>query len=951
MYIINKNLHKQGKIILFILLSMGVYVFSTKVAQAVKIKTESNSDATISFMGDARPRTTGEVSLVEDFDAVDDITVLGSGRSLDAMVLLGDMDYVSHSSGNNTQEAYDASDISDTPLFFTVGNHELETAFDIPDLHNLYSQYSYHPQAGPSGTQETTYSFDVGDVHVAVINEYWDGNNDSNCEWYATAAGDDDDSCNKYSAGDGGYIPDTLFTWLKRDLRDTDKPYKFVVGHEPAYPNVRHVGDSLDADENNRDALWNLLRTENVVAYISGHDHYSHLTEYDGVFQADVGTSGDMVGGDTDAFATIIYANVDDAGELDLRMAREGDTWETPSITTSTRADLQEQVLVNTWESAGSESTYYVDYSSQDVSNPNWSSNRDSEWWNVDFDDSAASWSDGELSVGYDETDPDAWGWLNTSIDSKHGVYGVFQRVDFNVHDKALFNTMTLNVDYDDAIVVWLNGVEMYRSDNAPGVGENDTWDKGATSLHNAAGDVSLTPVFTSVDVSDYVGYLHDGENVLAIGNWNYQLSSSDIAAAVELTFTQSSDESKPTGSVNINDNDVYTNSNKTTLTLSSFDNQGVTQMRFSNDKNSWSYWKTYADSASWNITNTQFGGIDQEGEKKVYAQFRDAAGNTSKIYSDSIEYWLPWSIITGAGSGGGPHVRAFYSDGTARTQPDHLFAFEESYHGGVHVASGDIDGDDKNEIVVGAGREKEPLVKIFEEDGTLVSEFLVYESHITGGVFVACGDVDGNGRDEIITGVPEGYGPHVRVFDGRNGQATVTPGFFAYDPSFRNGIRVASGDLDGDGKAEIITGTGMGGGTHVRTFTGTGEMIFTPGFFVYEQADRTGINIGVGDIDNNGKSEIITGSGATRDPEVKVYSRYGEQLYVFTPYGSNYRLGVKVASGDVDGDGVCEVITGTEFGGGPHVRIFDPNGEFIDDFFAYDEAFRGGVEIVSGVL
>jgi hypothetical protein len=92
---------------------------------------------------------------------------------------------------------------------------------------------------------------------------------------------------------------DELYDWLVADLGANTKPVIFISGHEPAYPEYRHVGDSLDKYPAHRDRFWKFLNDEQVMAYFCGHTHWYYAKQVDGdwatfTWQIDVGNAGNI---------------------------------------------------------------------------------------------------------------------------------------------------------------------------------------------------------------------------------------------------------------------------------------------------------------------------------------------------------------------------------------------------------------------------------------------------------------------------------------------------------------------------------------------------------------------------------------------------------------------------------------------------------------------------------
>lgn len=271
------------------------------------------------------------------------------------------------------------------------------------------------------------------------------------------------------------------------------------------------------------------------------------------------------------------------------------------------------------------------------------------------------------------------------------------------------------------------------------------------------------------------------------------------------------------------------------------------------------------------------------------------------------------------------------------------FLAYGENFLGGANVAGCDF-GNGEEKIIAGAGIGGGPHVRIFNQDGIIENQFFAYNPNFRGGAQVACADLDNDGEVEIITGAGFGGGPQVRIFS-RKGK--VLGQFFAYNENFRGGVNIAAGDIDGDGKAEIITGAGKGGGPQVRIFDNKGKALGQ--FWAYEKDYRGGARIALGNIragTRDAKKEIITAPGAGHASEIRVYDNHGARLENFMAYGENFLGGVNVATADMDQDGLDDVITGAGPGGTPHVRVFNAKGKLINSFFAYPKEYSGGVKV-----
>lgn len=259
-------------------------------------------------------------------------------------------------------------------------------------------------------------------------------------------------------------------------------------------------------------------------------------------------------------------------------------------------------------------------------------------------------------------------------------------------------------------------------------------------------------------------------------------------------------------------------------------------------------------------------------------------------------------STIKNSSFNNGDFIRVFDYEG--RQTRSSFFAYLENFPVNSQILISDIDDDGYDETLVNS----KGIISIYK-NGVKINEFKPYDGLFKGEISFAVADLNDDGTKEIITGAGQGGGPHVRIFS-KEGRL-LTGGFFAYDQNFRGGVRVAVMDLDGDGNKEVITAAGLGGGPHIRVFDKDGRPL-TGGFFAYEQNFRGGVSLATGDVNGDGEREIITAPGQGMRPEIKIFTKDGKFLKSFLAYESSFTSGLRVMSDDLESDGIFEILSGT---------------------------------------
>jgi len=325
--------------------------------------------------------------------------------------------------------------------------------------------------------------------------------------------------------------------------------------------------------------------------------------------------------------------------------------------------------------------------------------------------------------------------------------------------------------------------------------------------------------------------------------------------------------------------------------------------------------------------------------------------GSYDDGYADNLSLILTKGdprIVTGCDAGSVPEVRVF--DGATGSELTRFDAFDAKFGGGVRVATGDVTGDGVADIVAGAGKGGRTSVRVFDglTDNAvpgLLGNFYPFGAKYNGGVNVAAGDVNGDGLADVIVSATGKAGPRVEVFDGASGNMLAN--FLALAPKFKGGVTLAAGDVDGDGLADVIAGTGPGATPLVQVFSGAD---FSPirSFYAFDPSFKGGVYVAAGDLNGDGKSDVCVSAGSGT-PAVKVFdlATGTALLTTLTPEDARFLGGIRTAVMDVNADGHEDILTVTGKGSS-HLQAFDGESHAVlDNLLAYEK--RTGAFVSGG--
>jgi hypothetical protein len=303
------------------------------------------------------------------------------------------------------------------------------------------------------------------------------------------------------------------------------------------------------------------------------------------------------------------------------------------------------------------------------------------------------------------------------------------------------------------------------------------------------------------------------------------------------------------------------------------------------------------------------------------------------------ISIILFFPLAVGAQSAS-PSAKVF--DLSGKVKSDFTF-FDPNYSGGVEMALGDINGDGLEEIILCPGSDSKANVKSYSAYGVEKDQFQAFADNFSGGCYLSSADINGDSQDEVVVGAGYGGGPHVKVFE----IGKELNGFFAFSKNSRQGVRVSVQDLGSDGKAEIIAYSNYNSPATYALFGNDGHKIAE--YNLSKEFNSNGLSLAAGDYNGDGSKEFAIAGGYGNKAEIKIFDINNKLLKTIAYYKSDYTGGLNLAAGDINGDKKDEIIVAESFNGSGDVSAYNFNGDRVLFFSVFAEQYSAGLKVAVG--
>jgi hypothetical protein len=234
----------------------------------------------------------------------------------------------------------------------------------------------------------------------------------------------------------------------------------------------------------------------------------------------------------------------------------------------------------------------------------------------------------------------------------------------------------------------------------------------------------------------------------------------------------------------------------------------------------------------------------------------------------------------------------------------------------GADIAVGDFDGDGVDEIAIS---DLDQTLKIYEADGTFMGKVSIEE----GLSRIASADINGNGMEEVLVGIGSGKRRMLRYVYFA-GNVPVLGGKLLKEKSSGE-FSIAAGDMNGDGVVEIA----IADASSIDVYDISKKKAVKIGTITV-QGNSVPI-IAMGDLNDDGINEItVSELNGFNENVVRVLHMDGTAFLpdIVGPFSDLGYSGMSsLSTGDIDGDGMDEIVIGAPVG--DEVRVYESDGSY----------------------